>query len=208
MKIESIVVGPLQSNCYIVYDEKGGEAIVIDPGDEAGKIIGLIEQRELKVKYIVCTHGHFDHVGAVSALKKKTGAPVVLNREDLEIWSLAGEQAAFWGYEIDQPAAPDMFVIEGDELSAGDFSLRVLHTPGHSQGGICLHGEGILFTGDTVFAGSVGRTDFPGGSLAELRQSFREIISFPPETKILPGHGPSSTVGEEKETNFFVSELL
>ena len=119
----------------------------------------------------------------------------------------ANDQAAFWGYELEQPPEPDMFVIEGDELYVGGLRFEVLHTPGHSPGGICLYGEGIILTGDTVFAGSVGRTDLHGGSIEELKKSFKRIISLPPETKILPGHGDWSTINEEREMNFFVHEL-
>ena len=207
MKIDTIVVGALQVNCFIVYDEDSHDAIVVDPGDEAEKIIRLIEDRKLKVSRIVCTHGHFDHVGAVTRLKEKTGAAVMLHKGDLDIYMRADKQGALWGFHIEQPPAPDMFMVEGDEVAVGRFRLKVLHTPGHSPGGICLYGEGVILTGDTIFAGSVGRTDFPGGSLTELKRSFARIIALPPETRIFSGHGPLTTVKNEKEDNFFVHEL-
>lgn len=207
MKIDTIVVGALQSNCFIVYDEDSHDAIVVDPGDEAEKIISLIEDRKLKVSRIVCTHAHFDHVGAVTTLKEKTGAAVMLHKGDLDIYMRADKQGALWGFHIEQPPAPDMFMLEGDEVAVGRFRLKVLHTPGHSPGGICLYGEGVILTGDTIFAGSVGRTDFPGGSLTELKRSFAGIIALPAETRIFPGHGPLTTVKNEKENNFFVHEL-
>jgi hydroxyacylglutathione hydrolase len=207
MKIENIVVGPLQVNCYIVYDEDSLEALVVDPGDEAEKIIRLIEAGRLKVSNIVCTHAHFDHIGAVRRLKEKTGSQVIIQKEDFEIYMRADEQAVSWGFQIEQPPEPDIYVVDGDEVGVGRSRFKVLHTPGHSPGGICLYGEGVIFTGDTIFAGSVGRTDFYGGSIAELKKSFSKIISLPPETRIFSGHGPLTTVKKEKEYNFFVQEL-
>lgn len=207
MKIENVIVGPLENNCYIVYDEKSLDAMVVDPGDEPDRIIDFLEDRKLKVNYIICTHAHFDHIGAVSDIKGKTGAKVVMHKNDLELYLSAKDQAALWGYDLEPLPSPDMFVAEGDELIIGSLKFKVLHTPGHSPGGICLYGEGIILTGDTVFAGSVGRTDFYGGSIEELKKSFKRIISLPPATKIFPGHGGLSTVNEEKETNFFVQQL-
>ena len=207
MKIDTIVVGALQVNCFIVYDEDSHDAIVVDPGADAEKIITLIEDRKLKVSRIVCTHAHFDHVGAIRELKEKTGAAVMLHRGDMDIYMRADKQGALWGFHIEQPPAPDMHMIEGDEVAVGRFLLKILHAPGHSPGGICLYGEGVIVTGDTIFAGSVGRTDFPGGSMTELKRSFARIIALPPETTIFPGHGPLTTVKNEKENNFFVYEL-
>lgn len=207
IQIETIPVGPLQSNCYIVSDEKSLSAMVIDPGAEESKIIGFLRNRRLKTEYIVCTHGHFDHVGAVAAVKSETGALLALNRNDLEIYSGARDHAALWGFGIEQQPAPDIFIGEGDELVVGALKFRCLTTPGHSPGGICLYGEGILLTGDTIFAGAVGRSDLYGGSLEELKKSFRRIVSLPPETVIYPGHGPWTTVKDELEYNFFIHEL-
>jgi hydroxyacylglutathione hydrolase len=207
MKMSALAVGPIQGNCYIVWDEKSRDGIVIDPGDEPGRILKIIEENGVKVGIIACTHAHFDHVGGVSVLKNKTGAKVAVNRNDLEIFLRAERQAMLWGFHVEQPSVPDIFIDEGDEITAGDLRFTVLLTPGHSPGGICLYGEGVLFTGDTVFAGSVGRTDLPGGSTDELKKSFLRIMSLPAETKILPGHGGATTVGEEKETNFIVYEL-
>jgi hydroxyacylglutathione hydrolase len=207
MKIDTIVVGALQVNCFIAYDEESRDAIVVDPGDEGEKILRFLEDTKLKVSLVVCTHAHFDHVGAVKKLKEKTGAPVVLHRGDLDIFKRADKQGISWGFQVEQPPDPDLYMHEGDEIAVGRFRLKVLHTPGHSPGGICLYGEGVIFTGDTIFSGSVGRTDFPGGSIAELKSSFARVIALPPETRIFPGHGPLSTVGNEKEDNFFAHEL-
>ncbi len=207
MKIERLVTGELQSNCYIVWDEKNLESIVIDPGAEAERIGRLIEEEKLIVKYIVCTHGHFDHIGAVAAVKKKTGAKIVINKEDIEIYMHAGEFAASWGFAIEQPSQPDMLVEEGAEIIAGSLQFRILTTPGHSPGGICLYVRGVLFTGDTLFAGSVGRSDLYGGDMGELKKSFVRLMSLPPETVIMPGHGGSSTIKQERILNFFVHEF-
>ncbi len=207
MKIDPLIVGPLQSNCYIVYDEASLDALIIDPGDEPERIARAILNKKLNPVYIVCTHGHFDHIGGVAALQKKTGAKVVLHKDELEIYSSGKDQAAFWGYDIEDPPPPDRFVNEGDALSISGVQLEIIHTPGHSPGGICLYGEGVIFTGDTIFAGSVGRTDFHGGSIEELKKSFRRIISLPPATKIYSGHGDATTVQAERTTNFFIHEL-
>jgi hydroxyacylglutathione hydrolase len=207
MKIENVVVGPLQVNCYIVYDEESLDAMVIDPGDDAGKIISFIEDKKLSVSRIVCTHAHFDHIGAVRELKDKTVAPVLLNKADADIFMRADRQASLWGFQLEQQPEPDIYLSDGDVIAIGNMRFKVLHTPGHSPGGICLYGEGVIFTGDTIFAGSVGRTDFPGGSMAELKSSFSLILSLPPGTRIFPGHGPLTTVKKEKEFNFFVHEL-
>jgi glyoxylase-like metal-dependent hydrolase (beta-lactamase superfamily II) len=208
LKIDSITVGPIQSNCYIVWDEKSREGVVIDPGNEAGRILEKIEEHGVSVGLILCTHGHFDHVGGVSGVKKKTGAKVAIHRGDLDLFMHARHQGMLWGFfNVEQPSPPDVLLEEGDEIAAGDLRFTVLQTPGHSPGGISLYGQGVVFTGDTVFAGSVGRTDLPGGSVDDLKKSFSRLMSLPPETKILPGHGGESTVGEEKETNFIVYEL-
>ncbi len=207
MDIDWLAVGPLQTNCYVISDKQTLDAIVVDPGDEADKILRLIGQKKLKVLMIICTHGHFDHVGAVARLKERTGARVALNLDDIEIYSKAQDQAAFWEYRIEPPPEPDLLLADGDKVVVGHLNFEVLLTPGHSPGGICLYGEGVVVSGDTIFAGSVGRTDFYGGNIEELKKSFAEILSLPPETRILPGHGEWSTVKKEKETNFFLDEL-
>lgn len=207
MKIEHLVVGPLQVNCYIAYDEESSEALIIDPGDNADGILRRLDLRGLKPRYIVCTHGHFDHIGGVSAIKAVTGAEVVLHGADLQIYEGARDLASLMGFSVERQPAPDIIVSEGDRLLIGKAVVTLMHTPGHSPGGICLHHDDLLFTGDTIFAGSIGRTDFHGGSLREMKRSFKRIIDMPPATRLLPGHGPDSTVARERETNFFVHEL-
>lgn len=208
MLIKNIVVGPLQVNCFIIADEASKKAILIDPGDEPDRIMDIIKRNNLSVEHIVCTHGHFDHVGAVSELKQETGAKVLIHKEEFEIYNGARDMAAFWGYDLDPLPEPDKLLKDGEDIEIGSLRFKVLHTPGHSPGGICLYGEGIVITGDTLFAGSVGRTDFYGGDANKLKESFKRLMSLPEATKVLPGHGPETTVGREKKENMFSDELL
>ena len=208
MIIKRLVVGPLEENTYIIGDEATKQAIVIDPGDEPDRIMNEVKANGLQVNAIICTHAHFDHVGAAGDVKKATGANIILHKEDLETYDRAKDQASFWGYSVDDLPQPDSYIGEGDEVKVGNLSFKVMHTPGHSQGGICLYGEGIVVTGDTIFQGSVGRTDFPGGSIEKLKESFRRLLDLPENTHVLSGHGPETTIGNEKTGNFFVNELL
>ncbi len=207
MIIERLIVGPLEENSYVVFDEKSKDAIVIDPGDEGDRINDLIREKGLKVESIICTHAHFDHVGAVADIKAATGAKILLHKEDVETYGRAKEQGAFWGFNVADLPDPDDFLNEGDEVKAGGLTFKVMHSPGHSPGGICLYGEGVVITGDTIFQGSIGRTDFPGGSIEKLKDSFRRLLELPDETKVYAGHGPETTIGIEKVSNFFVHEL-
>lgn len=202
MIIKNLVVGPLESNCFIIANELTKEAMVVDPGDEPGRIMEFIRDNHLDIKYIVCTHAHFDHVGAVADIKKETGARIVVHGDELELYHGARDQAVFWGYELDSLPEPDMLAKGGDEIKVGSLVFRVLHTPGHSPGSICLLGEGIVITGDTLFAGAVGRTDFYGGDIDKLKKSLERLLSLPAETRVLAGHGPNSTIGEQRSGDF------
>jgi hydroxyacylglutathione hydrolase len=208
MLIKNIIVGPLGVNCFVIADEKTKKAAVVDPGDEPDMIMEIIKKNGFIVEYIICTHGHFDHVGAVSDIKKETGANVLIHKEELVIYNAALDMAAFWGYNIDPLPEPDIFVKDEDIIDIGDLQFKVLHTPGHSPGGICLYGNNILITGDTLFEGSVGRTDFYGGDIEKLKQSFKRLMTLPDDTRVLPGHGPETTIGREKRENMFSEELL
>ncbi len=208
MVVKKLVVGPLEENCYIIGDSKTKQAIVVDPGDEPDRIIDLIKENGFDVKSIICTHAHFDHIGAIGDIKKATGAKILLNNEDIELYEKVRDQAAIWGYELDDMPEPDGFLNEGDKVRVGNLTFIVLHTPGHSPGGICLYGEGITVTGDTLFQGSVGRTDFQGGDMTKLKESFRRLLDLPESTIVYSGHGPDTKIGIEKKENLFVTELL
>lgn len=205
MIIKTVPAGPLEANCYIVLDEGTKKAMVVDPGDEPDRIEELT--RDLDVLYIVLSHAHFDHVGALAEIREATGAKVALHEKEVEVYDTAKDQASFWGYDMDPLPEPDLTLKDGQELRVGGMSFRVLHTPGHSPGGISLYGEGVVFTGDTLFAGSVGRTDFPGGDMGQLRASFRRLMELPGETRVLAGHGPPSTIEREREENLFSREF-
>jgi len=207
MIVKSITVGPLEVNTFLIGDPGSSEALLIDPGDEPDRIIDLLRSEDLRLKQIICTHAHFDHVGAIPEIKKETGAAILIHKDEAEIYEAARDMAAFWGYDIDPLPAPDGFLEEGDSVSVGDLSFKVIHTPGHSPGGLCLYGNGVVITGDTLFAGSVGRTDFPGGDINKLKESFRRLMELPDDTEVLPGHGPRSAIGIEKRGNFFRNEL-
>ncbi|MBI4654383.1 MAG: MBL fold metallo-hydrolase [Nitrospirae bacterium] len=207
MIIKKLIVGPLEENCYIVGDERTKEAIVIDPGDEPDRILDIIKTDNLRVAAIVCTHGHFDHIGAVGDIKETTGAKILIHKEEADLYNAAKDQAAFFGYNLDDIPPPDEFLSEGNEIKAGNLTFKVIHTSGHSPGGLCLYGEGTVFTGDTLFQGSVGRTDFHGGDLAKLKESFRRLMSLPNDTRVLSGHGGETTIGIEKEENMFADEF-
>ena len=188
MEIVNLIVGELEVNCYLVGDREKNEWLVIDPGGDEEKILEAIEKRKADIKFIINTHGHPDHTGANNIIKKETGAPLYIHKEDASLLS-----------------KPDHFLKEGDILPLGDTSLKVIHTPGHTRGGICLLAPEALFSGDTLFAGSIGRTDLPGGSLPVLLRSIRDkLFSLPENTKVYPGHGPQTTIGEEKRSNPFL----
>jgi glyoxylase-like metal-dependent hydrolase (beta-lactamase superfamily II) len=204
--IRTVPVGALEANCYIIAEEETGRAMIIDPGDEPDRILELAEG--LQVQFIVLTHAHFDHVGAVAELKEATGARVALHEADQEVYGSVADQAAFWGYKLPSLPPPDILLKEGDELAFGKVVFTVIHTPGHTPGGICLYSESLVITGDTLFAGSVGRTDFPGGSLSHLKASFRRLMALPDDTTVLSGHGSASTIGRERVQNMFAREFL
>lgn len=207
MLLMRLVVGPLQVNCFIIADEKTREAVVIDPGDDAPDILRIVREKGLTVRYIVNTHGHFDHVGANREIKEATGAQILIHEEDAAVMASAPQHSAVFGMTAKASPPADRYVRHGDVISAGEVALKVLHTPGHSPGGICLLEQGMVFTGDALFAGSIGRTDFPGGDLLTLLGSIRKnLMSLPDDTKVFSGHGPASTIGDEREENPFLNK--
>lgn len=208
LRVLAMEVGPLAENTYIVGHASSGKAAVIDPGDEAEEILRQLAGRGWTLDKILLTHGHFDHVGAVSALKERTGANVHIHPEDAGRMMTAGRQGAMFGLNVPAPPPPDVLVREGDSVSLGDVSFRVLHTPGHTPGHVTYLSGDLAFVGDLIFAGSIGRTDLPGGSLDDLLRAVREkIFTLPDETVLFPGHGPATTVREERRGNpFFTGE--
>ena len=204
MIIEQLPLGPIQANCFIVGCKETKEAVVIDPGDEADKILMTLAKKALKVKKIINTHGHFDHVGANRRLKEVTGAKLMIHSQDVPLLSQSAASAKAWGMRADNSPAPDKTLEDGDIITFGNLSLTVIHTPGHSPGGISLYGQGAVFVGDTLFRGSVGRTDFPGGDFDTLIKSIQQkIFGLPEDTKVYPGHMGPTTVGTEKRNNPF-----
>lgn len=207
MLIKKFAVGPLETNCYIVSDEKTREALIIDPGDEPDLLIDYISANNLILKYIVCTHCHFDHIAVIADIKEATGADIVIHKDDLDLYNNIQKQGLMWGFELDPLPEPNIFVSDKDIIKIGEIEFQALHTPGHSPGGLCLLGDGILFSGDTLFYGSVGRTDLPGGDIEKLKKSFKYLMKLPEETIVMPGHGPETTIKKEKVDNFFNFEV-
>jgi len=204
---EIFPVGPLQCNCSIVGDEQTKEAMVIDPGDEIEQVMTVVQQHGLTVKQIVVTHAHIDHVGGAMKLKRLTGAPILLNQNDYELLKMLDVQATWIGMATPEAVSIDASVSTGDKVQAGGLVADVLHTPGHTEGSICLYfaPQKKLIAGDTLFAGSIGRTDLPGGSYEKIMRSLHgPVLALPDETVVVPGHGPLTTIGEERESNPFL----
>ncbi|HET7891881.1 MAG TPA: MBL fold metallo-hydrolase [Candidatus Sulfotelmatobacter sp.] len=204
---EIIPVGPLQCNCSIIGDESTREAMVIDPGDDIQNVLGLLRKHNLLVKQIIITHAHIDHVGGAMKLRAATGAPILLNQNDYDLLKMLDIQAAWIGVPTPGNVEIDHSLSPGETVTAGSLTASVLHTPGHTQGSICLYfpAEQKLIAGDTLFAGSIGRTDLPGGSMQKILQSLHNtVLALPDETVVVPGHGPLTTIGEERETNPFL----
>jgi glyoxylase-like metal-dependent hydrolase (beta-lactamase superfamily II) len=207
MILETFPVGPLQCNCTILGDEEAGEAIVIDPGDEIGRIHRRLKELGLKLKQILVTHAHIDHVGGALKLKRLTGAPILFNEDDLPQIKIMATQAAWVGIDTPETAPPDENLADGLVVGLERFPAQVIHTPGHTQGSVCLHFVplNMLIAGDTLFAGSIGRTDLPGGNSRQILDSIESrLIILPEETIVVPGHGPATTIGEERESNPFL----
>lgn len=207
MILETFPVGPLQCNCTLLGDEDAGEAIVIDPGDEIGRIHRRLTELGLKLKQILVTHAHIDHVGGALKLKKLTGAPILMNENDVALLQMMEMQAGWLGVPTPEVALPDDSLTEGLEVGLGRYPAQVLHTPGHTQGSICLHFAplNLLIAGDTLFAGSIGRTDLPGGNSRQILESIEtRLMGLPDATRVLPGHGPETTIGAERNHNPFL----
>jgi hydroxyacylglutathione hydrolase len=207
MLVETLVVGPLQVNCFIAACPETGAALVVDPGDEGVRILSRLRALGLELKTIVNTHGHFDHVGGNSLLQEETGSELLIHQADLPLLQRAEAHAAAYGLQTVASPAPTRILSGGENLRLGTLTFEVIHVPGHSPGGICLFTEGHLFSGDALFAGSIGRTDLPGGDYDTLIEGIRRrLLVLPEATVVHPGHGPDTTIGREKADNPFVGE--
>jgi glyoxylase-like metal-dependent hydrolase (beta-lactamase superfamily II) len=209
MIIETFPVGPLTCNCTILGDEVTREAMVVDPGDNIPQILSRLQKHGLTLRQIVVTHAHIDHVGGAAQLRKLTGAPVIMNQQDLGLLGMMQMQAGWLGVPTPEVAPPDASAEDGLTVGLTTLPAQVLHTPGHTPGSICLlfhfNDQHLLLAGDTLFAGSIGRTDLPGGNGQQILRSLRErLLALPDSTRVLPGHGPETTIGEERQSNPFL----
>jgi glyoxylase-like metal-dependent hydrolase (beta-lactamase superfamily II) len=207
MILETIPVGMLQCNCSILGDEVSHEAIVVDPGDDIPRILAILARHKLTVKQILITHAHIDHIAGAARLKQITGAPILYNPRDLPLVKMMDMQAGWLGMPTPEVHAPDDTLEDGRVIAITGLTGNILHTPGHTQGSVCLHlpAQNLLLAGDTLFAGSVGRTDLPGGDGPTLIRSIHnKLMPLPDETVVIPGHGSKTTIGEERESNPFI----
>lgn len=205
MIIERLEVGHLATNCYLVGDEATRAGMVIDPGDDSPVILKRTEALGLNIKVIVLTHAHFDHIGAVKGIKSATNAELLIHVADAQALTSGHSSAALFGYAIPEVPPADRMLNDGDNILLGDSSFRVLHTPGHTPGGICLEGGGVVFSGDTLFKNSIGRADLPGGDYRALIGSIKtRLLTLPDATFVYPGHGPETTIGRERQFNPFL----
>jgi len=206
--VETFPVGPLGCNCAVVADPETREAVVLDPGDEPDRILSVLARNDLRAVALVHTHAHFDHVGVSARVKRETGAPILLHESDLPLYERLEEQGRLFGLATGAPDAVDRFLADGDRVECGGGFLEVLHTPGHTPGSVCfrLGGESpLLFSGDTLFRRSIGRTDLRGGSMEDILSSIaKRLLTLPGDLTVLPGHGEATTIAEEARLNPFV----
>ncbi len=209
MILEGFPVGPIQANCYIFGDDATREVFVIDPGDEPARILATLRRLNARPLAIVNTHGHFDHIQGVQEVRRAAHIPFWIHEAEHDVLSQGPARAeTMFGVALPPSPVPDRWLKDGDHLQVGSLALRVRHTPGHSPGGVCLVGDGLAFVGDTLFAGSIGRTDIPGGDLETLLASIaRVLLPLPDGTVCYPGHGPETTIGEERRFNPFLAPL-
>jgi hydroxyacylglutathione hydrolase len=205
MNVTPIVLGPFQENAYIVSDPATGATAVVDPGSEGDRVIAAIEHTGHELSAIWVTHAHVDHIGAIATVKRRWNVPVYLHPLDEPLYRLGGRQAELYGIPYEEPPSPDAAFADGQTMMLGSLKLSVMHTPGHSPGHVVIHGHGQALVGDCLFAGSVGRTDLPFSNARQLEASLARIAMLPPETVIHPGHGDSSTIGEERLSNPFLN---
>lgn len=205
MKISTFTVGEFQENCYLLEDDEHEVAAIIDPGGEPTRLIWAIEKSGSALKAIWITHAHVDHIGAIAAIKRKWPVPVHLHPADRPLYRIADRQAQVYGLPFDEPPPPEAELADGATVEIGSLTFSVMHAPGHSPGHVVLHGHGVAFVGDCLFAGSVGRTDLPASNGSDLAESLEKISSLPGATVVYPGHGPATTIADELMTNPFLT---
>ena len=206
MKILSRTVGPFQANCYLVIDETTGSAVLVDPGADGAELVELVRRSGARLEEIWLSHGHIDHIGGVAEVRRHFPVPVRLHPLDRPLYdSLSARMAEVYGLPFEQPAAPDLELAEGDELRCGSLRFTVMHVPGHAPGHVSFNGEGVALCGDLLFAGSIGRTDLPLSDPRAMNESLARISTLPEETTVYPGHGGTTTIGEELKSNPFLS---
>lgn len=205
MTISTFVVGPFQENSYLLVDDDTTHAVLIDPGDEGESLVDAVRRSGASLQAIWLTHAHLDHVGGIAAVRRTWDVPIFLHPADLPVYRFAPQVAQMYGVPFELGPLPDRELAEGDVLSVGGLRFAVWHTPGHAPGHVVFHGHGVAFGGDCLFAGSVGRTDLPLSDPAALERSLARLAALPGETRVLPGHGPATTIAEELETNPFLT---
>lgn len=205
MRVETLTVGPMQENCYLVIDDATSAAALVDPGEEGDRLVATVRRAGARLEAIWVTHAHLDHVGGIAAVKRALDVPVYLHPDDEPLYRIADRQAAAYGLSMEPPPPPERTLADGQRLRLGALEFSVLHAPGHAPGHVVIHGEGVAFCGDCVFAGSIGRTDLPLSDGRRLAASLERIAALPPDTILYPGHGPATTLGEELRTNPFLN---
>lgn len=208
MKISRLTVGPFEENCYLVVDENARRAVLVDPGDEASRILRMVRDSDAELDAIWLTHAHIDHIGAVAAVKREWDVPVCLHPADSPLYAAGATQASFYGLAFEQPDPPERTLADGGCVRVGGLEFEVLHAPGHSPGLVVFHGNGVVLAGDLLFAGSIGRTDLPLSNPADMEASLARVMrQLPDEMAVHPGHGPATSIGRERATNPFVNGL-
>lgn len=208
MKIEWVTVGPFQENSYLVIDDATRHAVLVDPGDEPARIIDMVRAQGVDVDAVWLTHGHLDHIGAVTAVRREFAVPVLMHADDLPLYRRAAQAAAMYGLPFDQPTDPDRLVQDGEIVTLGANEFTIRHVPGHSPGHVLFLSEKLMLGGDLLFAGSIGRTDLPLSDPEAMESSLASITSLDPETVVYPGHGPPTTIGVELATNPFLADVV